>query len=494
MAAPLRAAVPGSFGADLARVAATPLFQFLAATAFGTVILFARAPAAYVSPTLFAEDWHWTSLVETRGILHTAFHARGDYAVLGNALLIGLASAASQGICDDVFALPRCLALVSYAFFAASFSLPVLLLRRQLGGGFCWAAWLLACTLPLGLETWSGFEILGRAVNVGFVFLYIAFVLLWHRTTAVRSFAQAAPVDAGLLVCTSTNPLCIPMLAAAAWPAVRRWLGGCERPAAIVREGAFVSLCLLAVACVAVNGLPTARRPNTEAAPPASLEAAVEIGLARGLLYPVVWPFYRQLSTWSTVALAVAAGIAVWRWGRPEHRSMMAGGLATVVFVSAVLALKRGELAAILEGYLHTSPDRYFYAQNLVAMLMMVTFAGDLTRRLRDRAGLAWLPTAGLLCLAVAAVIHEPPWRITASQFFLADDGATLAAARRACRDGRFVDARGRPGPDADYVEISVSRLAGAPLLLPRHAVERSLAARAERLRTALEGQAHPRF
>jgi hypothetical protein len=494
MAAPSCPPARGSFRADLARVAAAPLFQFLVATAIGTVILFARAPAAYVSPLLFAEDWHWTSLVETRGVVQAAFRARGDYAVLGNTLLLGSASVVAQGLCDDVFALPRCLAVLSYAFFAATFALPVLLLQRQLGTGFCWAAWLLACTLPLGVETWSGFEILGRAVNVGFVFLYIAFVLLWYRTTAVRSFAQALPVDVGLLVCTATNPLCIPMLAAAAWPAARRWLGGRARAATIVREGAFVSLCLLAIACVAVNGLPTARRPSMEAAPPASFAAAVEIGLARGLLYPLVWPIYRHLATWSTLALAAGAGVAVWRWGRPEHRPLMAGGLATVLLVSAVLALQRGELAAILEGYLHTSPDRYFYAQNLVAMLMLVTFAADLARRLRDRPRLAWLPAAGLGCLAVAAVIHEPPGRITASQFYVADDGATEAAARRACREGRFVDARRRPGPAGDYVEISVSRLAGAPLLLPRRAVERSLAARAERRRIALQALASPRF
>jgi hypothetical protein len=494
MAATARPWAEGSFRADLARVAATPLFQFLVATAVGTVILFARAPAAYVSPLLFAEDWHWTSLVETRGVVHTALHARGDYAVLGNALLLGAASAVAQGICDDVLALPRCLAVMSYAFFAASFALPVLLLRRQLGTGFCWAAWLLACTLPLGVETWSGFEILGRAVNVGFVFLYIAFVLLWYRTTAVRSFAQALPVDAGLLVCTATNPMCIPMLAAAAWPAARRWLGDRERPATIVREGAFVSLCLLAVACVAVNGLPTAQRPSMDAAPPASFDAAVEIGMARGLLYPIIWPIYRHLSTWSTLALAAGAGFAVWRWGRREHRSLMAGGLATVMLVSAVLALNRGELAAILDGYLHTSPDRYFYAQNLVAMLMLVTFAADLARGLHDRSRLAWLPAAGLGCLAVAAMIHEPPGRVTASQFYLADDGATEAAARRACREGRFVDARRRPGSAGDYVEISVSRLAGAPLLLPRRAVERSLAARTLRRRIALEASATPRF
>lgn len=478
------AAVPtASFRADLARVLESPVFQFLAATALGTVILFARAPAAYVSPLLFAEDWHWTSMIATRGLVDTAFHARGDYAILGNAVLIGLGMTFADWFAGDALATPRCLAVVSYVFFAAAFALPVLLLRRQLGAVFCWAAWLLACTMPLGVESWSGFEILGRAVNAGFVFLFIAFVLLWHRATTVRTFAQALPVDAALLVCTATNPLCIPMLVAAAWPAARRWLVDRVPAAALGREGAFVSLCLLALACVAVNGLPTASRPNLEASPPASFAGAIEMGVARGLLYPLVWPIYRDLSTWSTLALAAGLLVIAWHWGRRGDRPLVVGGIATVAMVSAVLALKRGELATYLDGYTHTSPDRYFYAQNLVAMLLVVAFASGVARRLRGSPRLAWLPAAGLACLIGAAVAHEPPWRIAESQFFLADDGAVEAAARRACRVGRFVDAGGQATAEGGFVAISVPRLARAPLLLPRPTVERSLAVRAERRR-----------
>jgi hypothetical protein len=483
-----------TFRTEVARVVATPVFQFLVATAVGMVILFARAPAAYVSPLLFAEDWHWTSMISTHGLLHTAFHARGDYAVLGNALLLALAMALAEGIAGDVLAVPRCLAVVSYGFFAASFAFPVLLLRRQIGVVFCWAAWLLACTMPLGIESWSGFEILGRAVNVGFVFLYVAFVLLWHRATAVRTFARALPVDAALLVCTATNPVCIPMLAAAAWPTARRWLVDRVPAATLIREGAFVSLCLLALACVAVNGLPTARRPNHEPAPPASFAGGVEMGLARGLLYPLVWPIYHDLATWSTLALAAAAGAIVWRWGRPDDRPLMLGGIATVAIVSAVLVLKRGELAGHLDGYRFTSPDRYFYAQNLVAMLLVVAFAAGLARRPGGGPRLAWLPAAALACLAGAAVLHEPPWQIAASQFFLADDGAVEASARRACRAGRFVDAQRRPSPDGPFVEISVPCMAGAPLLLPRPAVERSLAVRVARRRQLAVAPTMPRL
>ena len=43
------------FREELFRVLASPLFQFLAATAVAFVVFFARAPAAYLSPLLFAE-------------------------------------------------------------------------------------------------------------------------------------------------------------------------------------------------------------------------------------------------------------------------------------------------------------------------------------------------------------------------------------------------------------------------------------------------------
>ena len=92
----------------------------MVATAAALLILFARAPAAVVSPMFFAEDGPWTGMVLTRGVWDTARHARGDYCVLGNAALIGCGIAACRWTCGgDVFSLPACLAVVSYLFFAA---------------------------------------------------------------------------------------------------------------------------------------------------------------------------------------------------------------------------------------------------------------------------------------------------------------------------------------------------------------------------------------
>jgi hypothetical protein len=461
---------------DLRGVAGSPWFQFLAATAAATLIFFARAPAAYMEPLLFAEDWEWTSSLVTRGFWDTALHARGDYRIVGNTVLVWLGVSIAEW-CGDVLRTPRCLAVVSYVFFAAVASLPVLLLRRQLSPAGRFAAWLLACLMPLGIHSqpaWSGFEILGRSVNVGYAFLFIAFVMLWYRNTEVRSFRGGLAVDAVLLICTATNPICIAMLPAAAWPSVRRWIAGREPVRDLFRDGSFQSLCLLAIVCLAVNGLPSSRPVGGTASPTVGFDAAVEIGLARGLLYPLVWPWYQRLSTPVTLAVAAILAAVAWRLGLPRQRPVVVAGILTVALVSAVLILRRGELAGYLDGYRTTFPDRYFLGQNLVATLLVVVWADGVGERLRGR-GLAWLPGIGLACLAVAAAVHEPPWKIADSQFLVVDDGAVEATARRAVEQRCFVDAHGRRDPSGGYVELLVPSVWGTPLRLPRRAVERAV-------------------
>lgn len=480
---------PVSFRQELGRVVATPCFQYLVATALGFLIFFARAPGPWLSPMLFAEDLDWTLMVLQRGFWDTALHARPDYNILGNAILVWLGIQLAEWCSGDVFRVPQYLALVSYGFFAAATALPVLLLRRQLPAVFCWAAWLLACLLPLGIHAqpaWSGFEILGRAVNAGFLFLFIAFVLLWYRNTAVRTFAQALPVDLGLFVCAATNPICIALLPAAGWPTVRRWLGERMPLGRLLREGALVSLCLLAVACIAVNGLPTSRPAHTAAVSPVvGIDGAVEMTLARGMLYPFVWPIYRKLETWSTLLIAVIATAAAWRWVLPRHRAAVIAGIATVGLVSAVLVLRRGELAGYLGGYQATFPDRYFFGQNLVASLVMVVVLADLAERLRGRPRLAWLPAGALAALAIGAAVHEPLWKVAGSQFLLTDDGAIERTASRGLRDGCFVNASGHPDPEGAFIELAVPSFNDIRLrtiTLPRRAVERSPAGRRMRI------------
>lgn len=250
----------------------------------------------------------------------------------------------------------------------------------------------------------------------------------------------------------------------------------------VVRNGGFVCLVGLAVACVAVNGIPHSRPEYIGGeSPVVGLDAAIEMGLARGLLYPLVWPWYRQLSTAMTLVVAAVAVAIGWRWTLPKHRLLMAAGVGTVAMVSTVLILRRGELAACLGGYRNTFPDRYFYGQNLVATLLMVAWVSGLSEQLRNRRWLAWMPALGIGCLVLASAVHEPPWRISGSQFLIAEDGAMVATARRALDEHCFVDAQGRRDPEGEYVQILVPCVRNSPIRLPRRAVERAIVSRDRR-------------
>ncbi len=469
-----------ALAADVGDVVRHPLFQYLAATAAALVLLFARAPVAGVMPELFAEDGAWTSSLHTRGFWETVFHGRrgSDYPVFGNVLLLWL----GRQWCDlvhggDLLHLAGDCARVSYLAFAAAISLPVLLLRRQLPGVRLPAVWLLACFLPLGLHdrSPSGFEILGRAANGGFLCLFIAFVLAWHRLANVRHRGAALATDVGLLACAATNPLCHAILPVTIWPSLaaagqaphrRLW----QLPADRLFPWGLVT----AVIFLVTVGMPAPqakRLPVT--APPLTPEAIVEIGLARSMLYPVAWPVYRQLSTARTLLLALVCAAVGWRLAQPRHRAVYLGGLTVMAIASLALVLFRTELGQCLGGYRTTFPDRYFYAQHLVALPLLVLLASDAQERLRGAARM--LPGAVLVALGLTAIVREPAWTVPTHP--VSGNGRSSFAARlaEALEQQRFVDADLRPATDGAFLEVPNPDGRPKRLIVPREGAIRSL-------------------
>lgn len=479
---------------EIATVIRHPLVAFLAATTAASVILFARAPRALVVPQLFAEDGRWTALLHTRGFWHAALHGRpeGDYAVVGNILLL----AAGRAWCDlahggDPLELARSCALVSYLFFAAVVSLPVLLLRHRLPAPFLAAAWLAGCLLPLGIHdpTFSGFEILGRACNAGFLCLYAAFVLVWHRTSAAPRGIRRAAVDLGLLLCITTNPLCAAVLPAAIWPQARAAWRGQTTVARLARDPAVASLLPVAIVAAALGGLPVpAAGAGTERVPALDLAAVVEIAVARSTLYPLLWPVYRRLDTGTVLAALVGVVALVARIAPPSRRPPYLGGGALLAVVAAVLVVFRPALGLHLHGYRATFPDRYFLGQNLVGAALVVTFAADVTTRLEGRRWLRWLPGALVTAWLVAMLVHEPPWRLAPSQFLRPEARDFPLRAARAVAAGSFVDEDFTPDPDGRFVLIPNPEGTPKKFVFPREPLIRALAARGY----AVAGAANP--
>lgn len=476
--------LPRVFAAEVAAVIRHPLAGYLAATAAALVILFARVPRPYVIPQLFAEDGLWSSLLHTRGFWHTAFHGRpeSDYCIVGNVLLLELGRAwcgVFHG--GDPLEYPRSLALVSYLFYAAVFSLPLLLFRGRLPTPYLVTLWLAACFLPLGIHdrSFSGFEILGRVSNIGFACLYAAFLLVWYRTSAAPGALGLVAVDLGLFGCVTTNPLAAAVLPAALWPALRDLRQGTRSIAAVARDPAVVSLTLLVAASVGVCGLPNPWKIRPREPLPALTPATVvEVGLARSTLYPLLWPVYRKLTTGVSLAALALVAAAVGRFGLPRHRALYGGGAALLAVTAAVLVVFRPELALHIGGYRGTFPDRYFFGQNLVGCALLTAFAADVGERLRGRGWLRHLPVAALAALVAAAVVHEPPWRLAPSQCLRPEGRLFARRAARAVAEGRFVDEKMRDDPDGRFVAIPNPEGTPKRFVFPRAALERAVVSR----------------
>ena len=461
--------------AAVRRVIVSPAFLFWAATAAAFVIFFARGPAAYLHPILYTEDGVWTSLIYRRGFWHAVFHARPDYHVVGNVLGLWLGMQACELFCaGNILELPRTYAIVSYLFFAMTVSLPVLLLHKQLPPRHLLAVWLLGCFLPIGS---SGIEILGRISNIGYAFVFIGFVLVWFRNVAARTWLDFLLVDLGLLACVATNPICFALLPATVWPFLRRLIRERRPLMEVVRSPSMVSLAALALlsAAVLVKPLTNKQRPN----PPFPLTpaVAVEMGVARNALFPLVWPVYEHLSTATSLLAAAAVIGCMARIGSREHRVVYAGGVGLLALTSLVLVALRPDLRRTVDDYHCTFPDRYYYGHNLVAVLLLVTLAADAAKRFHGSPGWRRVPDAVLAGFVVACIARQGIAGISHDQFQNMEIGTFADCVQTAVDQRRYVTAAGKRHPEGQYLLVETyarfSDGTGWRMTLPRPLVER---------------------
>jgi hypothetical protein len=381
-------------------------------------------------------------------------------------------------LCDllyegDPLQVPRCYALVSYLFFAAAFSSPVLLLRKRLSPQFLFLLWLLACLLPMGTSSGcpSGFEIIGRISNIGYVCVFLAFILVWYRNTDASSRISFLLTDCCLGGCVTTNPLCLAIVPAAAWPLARDLVARRTSLRTIVRSPSLHSLIPLALLCLLPAYRVVCSKP-VDRGPAMSAEAAIEVGITRNILYPVVWPYYQRMNKDRTFLVLGITLICIACYGNRSHRGFYISAALVLAVTSLALVYLRPELGQLINGYRSTWPDRYFYGHNLLGLLVMVVFAADVAKRLQGRRRLEWLPSAALAGMALIIAYREPIWPLPVAQFMLKKSFADSAG--DAVRAGKFVDANDQPDRNGEFVDIAIHP-EGWRVTLPRRGVEKSL-------------------
>ena len=178
------------------------LILFLA----GLILLFLRSAYTLFVPSLFAEDGAWISSILSNGFLHTLFHAREDYLVCGNILMLGLVVLLNHIFFgDNLNHLPQFVVLIHYCFYSVFALLPVICFKKNVKKIFRLLMWFLVLTVPLGT---TAIETMGKISNVGYVFYNIAFLLLFYKINNRNELGKItlAIIDITLLICCTTHP------------------------------------------------------------------------------------------------------------------------------------------------------------------------------------------------------------------------------------------------------------------------------------------------
>ncbi len=369
---------------SLSRAAIARLF--LVSWLIASCLCFFRNPEAWFYPLLYAEDGtSYVGPMLTTGFWHTLMTARPDYFVFGNVLLAGAAVGVNHLLHGaDVTRIPHYLAIAASLFFGLVATLPIALFAQRMHWLYLVLLAFASCFMPLnGTE----YEVFGRALNIGYAFAYLAFLLVAYRNFAVASLGKRVIlIDACIYLCLSTNPVAFAIAPAIYLPyLIHLWQTRSGR--SLLRQPGFMSAVGLGLILLIQGSFTTIKilslKPGNLSGETSGFAVykLIEMFFARSLLYPVIAPIYRHLNDGLVILLAIAVIVAIVKVAQRQQRDLY--GLATyslIVFSIAAMLFRPG-LFHYIQRYQTTFPDRYYYGQNLLAMFLFTVALQDGLRR-----------------------------------------------------------------------------------------------------------------
>ncbi|WOD40424.1 hypothetical protein [Nodosilinea sp. E11] len=381
--------------------------QLILMLILGMFILALRNLDPLLNPVIYAEDGAWTAIAMTNGWDYVFLHARSDYFVWGNILFLWLASTSSSLFCgNELSCLPVTVTLWSYFFFSIVALLAWWATAGVLPLRFRWALFFLAIFLPLGN---TANEVIGRIVNIGYLFVFLALLLMVLR---IRKKGNRVAIDLSLLVCAATNPVCfllVPILslfslrgfdARQLFVALRNW--GKQYALLFLGLGFLIILRIVTAADTA----------SVEVAGSMRFTSLIETALARPLLYPIIFPFYGSLNDVLTVVLTgILGGLFFYLLRTTDKRDpallLVSMGTVTLSIFLVATVYMRPILTEILGGYLTTFPDRYFMGINILVIFILIALISS-----RSKTPLSRKVKKVFFSLLIAIHVLSLPWTI----------------------------------------------------------------------------------
>ncbi|MBT9302453.1 hypothetical protein [Pseudomonas sp. TAE6080] len=323
----------------------------------------------------YTEDGVWLGYAMSKGWWYTIVNAKADYFVWGNLLFVYLATLASDIFCGDkLVCYPQALSFWSYFFYSSVSVLCYYITKDLLPEAIRWIVFLATLMIPLGDS--SG-EIFGKISNIGYYFVFITTLLVFVKN---KKNTATPLIDTILLLCAATNPVCLVLTFVLSTFTLfdrdyKNW---------IKKYGAVIFGCLVIGALIFFR---IAASPSKGVIGSFRLESLIEVSLARAFIYPLVFPFYNQLSDTVVVILSLALmtllGVLLAKEKSRDVKTLISMCTIAYFIYAFFTVYMRKSLTEVLGGYAGTFPDRYFMGLNIIVVFSLLVLAGSALRASR---------------------------------------------------------------------------------------------------------------
>lgn len=355
----------------------------------GMIILFFRSAFTVIYPSLFAEDSSWMSELLSQNFFEVFFQQR--YFMTGYLLLEEIAITINKLLFgENIRYIPYIVAFVSYTFHSLVAVLAIRCLKDNVILPLRYLAWLLILLMPVGED---GFEIFGHILNYGYMFYFIAFILVYviiFKVDDNTSKIKQALIFILLLISSTTNAAANALFAFAFFFDIgiqyKELSNSSQKYSSIqskvrclfsrYKNKLWVILGIVCVLCMAYQAV-FMQLFDTGSDGTTVNSANIIEAIGRSILYYFTWSIYNDLNNTlvlvmlaALVALVVAAMIFT-KNANKERLKLTYFTVSTLIILLATLVMRPG-LTGLLDDYQSTYPDRYYYVINICVLITVI--------------------------------------------------------------------------------------------------------------------------
>ena len=346
---------------------------------FGFVILFLRNMDPILSPIIYTEDGAWLGTALSSGWVDAFLNAKEGYFVWGNLFFLWCAFELSNlSASHPLLALPQAIAFISYIFYAAVATSAYFVTRNILLSRVRLLLFFVIILIPLGE---SANENIGRISNIGYLAVFLSLLLVFEKAFGNNGRLKDGFLQLALILQIMLNPinmLIIPVLAYYAEINDKFLM----KPNVILKMAIdYRYVFLFIIFFGTLQKLYFGVDAGSSITGKINLTSLVEVGVARSLLYPLIFPIYNHFNDILTLLLfGVLISFLIYLYvgipnGTKIRKMIDMSVISLLIFLFFTIYMRRS-LTEQLGGYLTTFPDRYFVGLNVLSIFMFILITG----------------------------------------------------------------------------------------------------------------------